>query len=127
MNADQPFITLPQIIPSPSTVFPCQFSTDRTATTNPSGDATPTLELQRPTWGTVDAFTGRTVQGLEDLLLLHFHRRYHPQDEQDAWTHVTQDGLTSTVHPFYITAHKTKNAQEKANLLPPSRPMDYVC
>jgi len=93
VNANQPFVALPQVVPGASTAFSCEFGTGWTTTANPSGYPTLTLELQRSSRGTVNAFAGRTVQGLEDLLALrggHFHSHYQPQNDQDwedAWTH----------------------------------------
>lgn len=67
VNTHQAFITFPQVVPRSSAALPGLFCTCRAAATDACSNTPLTLEPQRSARWTVDALTGWTVQGMENL------------------------------------------------------------
>lgn len=67
VHTHQSFITLPQVVPSPSTALPSLFCTCRAAAADACSNTPFTLEPQCSARWTMDALARWTMQGLENL------------------------------------------------------------
>lgn len=71
MDAHEPLVTFAQVVPCPAAALAFCPGTDGTAAADPCGHPAFTAQPERLPGRAMDALTGRTVQGLKELLVRH--------------------------------------------------------